>query len=75
MNADTLKGRWKQVLGRAKQAWSQITNDELLGAQGEMQRISGLLQERCGIVRDQAQKLLNEIGSAATSRSSSAGLQ
>jgi len=61
MNADTVKGRWKQWIGRAKQAWSQLTHDELLAAQGEMLHLSGLLQERCGHVRDQAQRLLDEV--------------
>jgi uncharacterized protein YjbJ (UPF0337 family) len=61
MNADTVKGRWKQWLGRAKRAWSQVTRDELLAAQGDMLHLSGQLQERCGQVRDQAQRLLDQL--------------
>ena len=59
MNADMIKGRWKQWLGRAKHAWSTLTQDELLAAQSEMLKLSGLLQQRCGEARAQAQRLLN----------------
>ncbi len=59
MNADMLKGRWKQWLGRAKHAWSSLTHDELLAAQSEMLELSGVLQERCGEARAQAQRLLD----------------
>lgn len=68
MNADTVKGRCKQLLGRAKWAWSQLINDELLAAQGEMLHLSGLLQERCGLVRDQAQRLLDGLDAARPRR-------
>ena len=68
MNADTMKGKWKQLLGRAKHAWSQVTQDELLAAQGEMLQLSGVLQQRCGEVRDQAQRLLDNL-SVPTRRS------
>lgn len=69
MNTDTVKGRWKQWLGRAKRAWSQVTRDELLAAQGEMLHLSGLLQERCGEVRDQAQRLLDEVSATRSGQS------
>lgn len=65
MNADMLKGRWKQWLGRAKHAWSSLTHDELLAAQSEMLRLSGVLQERCGEARAQAQRLLNGLDARA----------
>ena len=65
MNADMIKGRWKQWMGRAKHAWSTLTHDELLAAQGEMLRLSGLLQQRCGEARAQAQRLLDGLDSPA----------
>lgn len=61
MNADTVKGRWKQWMGRAKQAWSHVTHNELLEAEGQMLHVSGLLQQRCGEVRAEAERLLSQV--------------
>lgn len=56
MNSDTLKGQWKQVVGRAKESWGKLTDDELLKVEGNAQRLSGLVQERYGVTRDEADK-------------------
>lgn len=50
-----LKGRWKQLAGEAKIAWSKITEDELLNLEGHAQKLVGLVQERYAIKRDEAE--------------------
>lgn len=55
MNSDRIKGQWNQIVGVAKQTWSKITDDELLGIEGDVQRLSGLVQERYGVTREQAE--------------------
>lgn len=55
MNSDTLKGQWKQVMGRAKESWGKLTDDELLRVEGNAQRLSGLVQERYGVTREEAE--------------------
>ena len=67
MNADMIRGRWKQWLGRAKHAWSALTHDEMLAAQSDMLKLSGLLQQRCGEARAQAQRLLDGLDVRARS--------
>lgn len=56
MNSDTLKGQWKQLTGRAKETWGKLTDDELLRIEGNTQRLSGLVQERYGVTREEAEK-------------------
>lgn len=60
MNSDTLKGQWKQIAGRAKEAWGKLTDDELLRVEGNAQRLSGLVQERYGISRDEADQQVDQ---------------
>lgn len=60
MNSDTLKGQWKQISGRAKEAWGKLTDDDLLRVEGNAQRLSGLVQERYGISRDEAEKQVDK---------------
>ena len=51
-----LKGRWKQRIGAAKIAWGKLTEDELLKIDGHEQKLSGLIQQRYAITRDEALK-------------------
>lgn len=55
-SVDELKGQWKQKVGAAKVAWGQLTDDELLQVEGQAQKLTGLVQERYAITRDEADK-------------------
>jgi uncharacterized protein YjbJ (UPF0337 family) len=54
MNNDIAAGKWKQMMGRAKAAWGELTDDELTKAEGRVERLAGLIQERYGKTRDEA---------------------
>lgn len=56
MNQDTIKGQWKQWVGKAKTTWGKLTDDELLKIEGNAQRLTGLVQERYGATRDEAER-------------------
>ena len=53
---DALKGQWKQHIGAAKIAWGELTEDELLKAEGRQDKLAGLVRERYAITRDEADK-------------------
>jgi uncharacterized protein YjbJ (UPF0337 family) len=51
---DAAKGQWKQHVGAAKIAWGKLTEDEFLQLEGQQQKLTGLVQERYAITRDEA---------------------
>lgn len=51
-----VKGNWKQQVGAAKIAWGKLTEDEILKSEGHAQRLTGIIQERYAITRDEADK-------------------
>jgi uncharacterized protein YjbJ (UPF0337 family) len=55
-SADEIKGKWKQHVGDAKIAWGKLTEDEILKSEGRAQKLTGLIQERYAITRDEADK-------------------
>ncbi|MDP1698836.1 MAG: CsbD family protein [Xanthomonadaceae bacterium] len=57
---DELKGKWKQHVGAAKIVWGKLTEDELLKSEGHAQKLTGLVQERYAITRDEADKQVSE---------------
>jgi uncharacterized protein YjbJ (UPF0337 family) len=56
MNDDKLKGQWKQLHGKLKAKWGKLTDDDLKVADGNVEYLTGKLQERYGIARDEARK-------------------
>jgi uncharacterized protein YjbJ (UPF0337 family) len=56
MNTDILLGKWKQLKGQAKQKWGKLTDDELDRIEGSRDELVGLIQERYGKTRDEAEK-------------------
>ncbi|MFT7244685.1 MAG: hypothetical protein ACI82A_002043 [Candidatus Azotimanducaceae bacterium] len=59
MSTDEIKGKWKQHLGSAKIAWGKLTEDELLKSEGHAERLTGLIQERYALGRDEARSQVN----------------
>jgi uncharacterized protein YjbJ (UPF0337 family) len=55
-SVDELKGKWKQQVGAAKIMWGKLTDDELLKLEGQQDRLTGLVQERYAVTRDEADR-------------------
>jgi uncharacterized protein YjbJ (UPF0337 family) len=60
MNSDKVKGKWKQLKGEIKRKWGQVTDDDLLKAEGNMDVLIGTIQERTGEQRDAIRQWLDE---------------
>lgn len=55
MNDDTVQGKWKQLRGDIKKTFGKLTDDDLLQAEGNADKMIGALQERYGYSRERAQ--------------------
>lgn len=60
MNWDTIKGNWKQLTGEAKAHWGELTDDDVKQAEGDREKLAGLVQERYGLARDEAERQVDE---------------
>ena len=60
MNSDVIKGKWKQLNGRIKERWGNLTDDDLDVAEGHSEYLAGRLQERYGWTKEKAQDELRE---------------
>jgi uncharacterized protein YjbJ (UPF0337 family) len=56
MNSDILRGKWLQMKGAVKKQWGRLTDDEIDQVNGDMDKLTGLLQERYGYSRQQAEQ-------------------
>jgi len=69
MNADELKGKWKQLKGTAKERWGKLTDDDLDVIDGQRDQLIGKIQERYGLAREAAQKQVEEWNTLAAKES------
>ncbi len=60
MSWDTVKGQWKQMKGAVKQQWGDLTDDDLTRIEGDRDRLIGIVQERYGVARDEADRQVRD---------------
>jgi uncharacterized protein YjbJ (UPF0337 family) len=60
MNWDQISGKWDQLKGEAKGKWGKLTNDDLMFVAGQRDKLVGKLQERYGLLEEQARKEVDE---------------
>jgi uncharacterized protein YjbJ (UPF0337 family) len=65
MNKDTVQGSWRQLKGKVKEKWGQLTDDELDEFEGQTEQLAGFIQKRTGEARDSVQRQLDEWQSQA----------
>jgi uncharacterized protein YjbJ (UPF0337 family) len=61
MNWDRIEGNWKQMRGRIRERWGDLTDDDLEEIRGKKDRLVGKLQERYGKTKDAVERELDEL--------------
>jgi uncharacterized protein YjbJ (UPF0337 family) len=59
MNWDRIEGNWKQLKGKVKEQWGELTDDDLDRIAGRKDQLAGRLQETYGIGKDEAEKQID----------------
>lgn len=60
MNWDQIQGGWRQLQGQIKSKWGKLTDDDLTVIAGKRDQLAGLLQEKYGLAKAQAEKELDD---------------
>lgn len=60
INTDILKGKWNQLKGDLKIKWGELTDDDVDQIDGSIDKLVGVLQERYGYSRDEADREIKE---------------
>jgi uncharacterized protein YjbJ (UPF0337 family) len=64
MNWDQLAGNWRQVRGKVREKWGRLSDQDLDVIAGKRDQLLGLLQERYGIAREEAQRQADDFVAA-----------
>jgi uncharacterized protein YjbJ (UPF0337 family) len=60
MNEDRVEGNWKQFKGKVKEQWGRLTDDDLDVISCRRDQLSGKIQERHGVARDEAERQIKD---------------
>ncbi|NIZ01049.1 CsbD family protein [Thalassospira lucentensis] len=60
MNWDQIAGRWKQMRGDVKSEWGRLTDDEVDQVEGKQEKLVGIVQEKYGIEREEAERQVSD---------------
>ncbi|MCZ8097986.1 MAG: CsbD family protein [Alsobacter sp.] len=60
MNWDRIEGNWKEMKGRIKQQWGDLTDDDMSVMSGKRDELAGRLQQRYGYAKDRAESEIDE---------------
>jgi len=61
VNKLTFKGDWNQVKGKLKQKYGQLTDDDLIYAEGKDDELVGRLQKKLGVAKDEISRLISQL--------------
>jgi uncharacterized protein YjbJ (UPF0337 family) len=60
MNMHLLEAKWKQLRGKGKQKWGDLTDDDLDRIEGRYEELVGLVQEKYNRTREEAEQEVRE---------------
>ena len=56
MNTDRTQGTWREVRGKIKEQWGNLTDDEIDQLEGRSDQLAGKIQQKYGLARDEAER-------------------
>ncbi|PYE90501.1 CsbD family protein [Phyllobacterium leguminum] len=60
MNWDQIAGQWKQVRGKVREQWGDLTDDDIDRIAGNRDQLVGRIQERYGIAKEAARQQVDD---------------
>jgi uncharacterized protein YjbJ (UPF0337 family) len=60
-NTTELLGNWKELMGKLKQKYAILTDDDMLLVEGKQEELMGRLQSKLGKSKEEMHKIINSL--------------
>jgi uncharacterized protein YjbJ (UPF0337 family) len=60
MNWDQVEGKWKEYTGQMQAQWGKLTDDDLQEVKGNRRELSGKIQNKYGVTKEEAERQIDE---------------
>ena len=61
MNTTGLQGNWEEIMGKLKQKFAILTDNDVLLLEGKKEEMLGKLQIKLGKTKEELQKIISEL--------------
>jgi uncharacterized protein YjbJ (UPF0337 family) len=61
MNKLQFKGSWNEIKGKLKQQYGNLTDDDLVFAEGKDDELMGRLQKKLGKTKDEVREMIQRL--------------
>ncbi len=61
MDNSRISGNWKEIKGKLKQQYGQLTDDDLKYAEGKEEELVGRLEQKLGKSKDEVRNMLDKM--------------
>ncbi|MCB0718293.1 MAG: CsbD family protein [Bacteroidetes bacterium] len=63
-----ISGNWKQLVGKVKETWGELTDDDLDKFNGQRDQLEGLIEERTGESRAAIRRKIDKLSESVKDR-------
>ena len=60
MNKEQVEGKFDQMKAEIKKSWAKLTDDDIMLYNGNREKFLGVLKEKYGVAKEDAEKKLKE---------------
>nr|WP_295905962.1 CsbD family protein [uncultured Bdellovibrio sp.] len=64
MNKDIFQGKIKEISGELRKKWGALTDDDIQRTKGNAEALSGLVQQKVGLSKEEASRQVNDLMSS-----------
>jgi uncharacterized protein YjbJ (UPF0337 family) len=61
MDRDVIEGHWTEIKGRLREAYGDLTDDDVEEAKGDREQMEGVLQQKLGQSKDDVRQTVDRI--------------
>ncbi len=61
MNNDQIEGKWTEIKGRLREAYGDLSDDDLEEARGNREQMEGVLQQKTGNSKEEVRRKVDDI--------------
>lgn len=58
---DKVKGNWNEIKGKIKQEYAEVTDDDLLYAEGQEDQLIGNIQKKTGKAKEEVKSFIDSL--------------
>ena len=71
MNWDQIAGEWKNMKGRIREQWGELTDDDMDRIGGKKDQLVGTIQSKYGLAKEETERQVDEFARKAEPKAGS----